>query len=284
MNAHLAAEPAGDPDAVFRNFQRHNLGRAAEHFDLTITGTPLFGWRLRSISAPVTGRGSDCWLRVVSEEPRWARGDGWTGNADANDLDDIPKPRMLDSCEWAEGDWRIQRAEVLTRVAGEPCSATDVLRTVPSLSEGRWSELRRSFDILSTAPATRTYADQDRVTDRITARFGTSVDTTVTQWATVHGDIHWSNLMRPALAIVDWELWGRGPAGVDAASLLCHSLPVSEVADEVRSRFADVLDTPTGRVAQLYVAARLLRRIDGGDYPDLAAPLHRHTRTLLHTP
>ena len=33
----LALEPDHDPDAVFRNFMRHNLTRAADHFALTIT-------------------------------------------------------------------------------------------------------------------------------------------------------------------------------------------------------------------------------------------------------
>ncbi|MGH3631118.1 MAG: hypothetical protein ACRDRL_27200 [Sciscionella sp.] len=45
--------------------------------------------------------------------------------------------------------------------------------------------------------------------------------------------------------------------------------------------FAGVLDTPTGRIAQLHVIARLLRRIDDGDYPDLAESLARYARRLL---
>lgn len=45
--------------------------------------------------------------------------------------------------------------------------------------------------------------------------------------------------------------------------------------------FAETLDTPAGRLAQLHVLARLLRRIDGGDYPDLAEPLHRHAINIL---
>jgi hypothetical protein len=62
---------------------------------------------------------------------------------------------------------------------------------------------------------------------------------------------------------------------------LCCGLLVPEVVEQVRGRFADVLDTPGGRVAQLYVVARLLRRIDGGDHPELAEPLAAHAWTLL---
>jgi len=281
MTDHLAAEPSTDPDAVFRNFQRHNLTRAAEHFELTITRAPSFGWRLRSVSAPAVGRHGPRWLRVVSEQPRWARGDSWSGNADANEITGIEKPQVLGVFEWSEGDWRNQRAELMTLVPGVPCSPTDVLRKDPELPKSWFTELWRTFAAVATTPTARTNADQARITERISTRFGTNVDTTVTQWVTVHGDLHWSNLMRPRLAMLDWELWGRGPAGADAATLLCYSLLVPDVAETVRKLFADVLDTPTGRVAQLYVISRLMKRIDGGDHPDLAAPLAAHVKTLL---
>ncbi len=281
MSDYLAAEPQTDADSVFRNFMRHNIARAADSLDVAVTGATIFGWRLRSIGAPATGRYGACWLRVVSEEPQWAQGYAWTGNLDANSIADVAKPRVLDVFEWSERDWRDQRAEVMTLVPGAPCSGTDVLRSDPDLSEAWLADLRRSLDTLALTSTERMHADQERVTERIRGRFGGAVDTTVTQWATVHGDVHWSNLMRPGFGVVDWELWGRGPAGTDAATLLCHSLLVPEVAETVRTLFADVLDTPTGRVAQLYVVARLLRRIDGGDYPELAEPLGRVASSLL---
>lgn len=281
MTDYLAAEPSTDPDAVFRNFQRHNLGRAAEHFGLTLTRPPVFGWRLRSISAPVSSRHGTQWLRVVSEEPQWAQGDSWTGNVDANEILGVTKPQVLDVFEWSEGDWRNQRAEVMTLVPGETCSPTDVLHSDPGLPKSWFTDLWRTFTAVAITPTKRTNADQAKVTERISARFGTDVDTTVTHWVTAHGDLHWSNLTGPRLAVLDWELWGQGPAGTDAATLLCYSLLVPDVAEVVRRLFADVLGTPTGRVAQLYVIARLLRRIDGGDYPELAAPLASHANTLL---
>jgi hypothetical protein len=281
MSEYLAPEPQTDGDATFRNFQRYNLGRAADHFGVTVIGAPSFGWRLRSVGVPVDGRYGMCWLRVVSEEPQWAQGYAWTGNLDANVITNIVKPRVLDVFEWAERDWRNQRAEMMTLLPGQPCSPTDVLREQPDVPTAWWTDLRQSLGLLSATRTKRTHADQARVTDRVRARFGDEAGTTVTDWAAAHGDLHWSNLVRPRLGMLDWELWGTAPAGTDAATLLCYSLLVPEVADHVHETFADLLDTPSGRVAQLYVVARLLRRIDGGDYPELAQPLMERARSLI---
>ncbi|MPZ84047.1 MAG: aminoglycoside phosphotransferase [Actinophytocola sp.] len=258
---------------------RDNLDHAAHHFDLTVTGEPVFGWRLRSVSAPTVGTGGDRWLRVVSQEPEWATGAHWTGTVDADAISGIRKPRVLDVYEWTDG--RCQRAEVMTHLSGEPCSPTDVLRDRPDLTAHWWADLDGALATLTATPTHRVNADQEKVTWRIRERFGDDVDTTVTQWATVHGDLHWSNLLRPRFGLLDWELWGTGPAGIDEATLYCYSLLVPTIADQVHTSFARTLDTPAGRLAQLYVLARLLSRIDGGDYPDLAEPLHRHADSIL---
>ncbi len=82
------------------------------------------------------------------------------------------------------------------------------------------------------------------------------------------------------LGIVDWELWGRGPVGTDAATLHCYSLAVPGLAERVREEFP-VLDTPDGRSAQLYAVARLLHRVRLGDHPRLAGPLRALAAELL---
>lgn len=268
-------------DAHFAAWMRDNLDLAARHFDLDITGEPIFGWRLRSIGAQAEDAQGPRWLRVVSQEPEWAQGNPWTGTLAANEITGVPKPYVLDIFEWTDG--RRQRAEVMTLVKGQRCSPTDALRSTMSLSDRWWADLARSLGLLADTRTDRINSDQNKVTQRIRERFGSPVATTVDQWETVHGDLHWSNLMRPTLGLLDWELWGRGPAGTDAATLLCYSLLVPEIATTVRGLFGDVLDSPTGQVAQLYVVARLLRRIDGGDHPELAEPLARHANSLLST-
>jgi hypothetical protein len=278
----LAPEPDIDADATFRNWMRLNLARAAEKFGLSVTGAPVFGWRLRSIGAVAHDPNGARWLRVVSEQPQWATGEFWTGNQDANTLTGLPKPVVLASTEWDQAGWRSQRAEVMTLLPGEPCSYSDVLRTEVELSDKWYSELRRSLHRLASVPTTRITVTQTRVNGLVRAAFGQHRTLHVNRWETVHGDLHWSNLLQPQLGILDWEMWGQGPAGTDAASLYCYSLLNSDMAHRVHDEFAEILDSPDGVVAQLWVVARLLKRIkNSDDFPDLETPLRNHSETLV---
>nr|WP_245848199.1 aminoglycoside phosphotransferase [Lentzea kentuckyensis] len=267
-----------EADARFRQWMHDNLSHAADHFGLTVTGTPRLGWLDRSISAPVQAAGRRLWLRVVSEDRQWTDGEFWTGNLDANVFTSLSKPRVLDVYEWEE--WRQQRAELMTLALGSPCSPTDTLRHVLDLPDQWWAELRSTIGVVAAAPTDRVHADQALVTGRIQQYLGNSVNPVVRQWETVHGDLHWANLTGPDFGLLDWELWGRGPAGTDAATLFCHSLLVPDTAQRVRDTFADVLDSDAGQLAQLYAAARLLHRIDKGDHPDLGTPLRKLVETF----
>jgi hypothetical protein len=278
----LAPEPDTDADATFRNWMRLNLARAAEKFRLSVTGAPVFGWRLRSIGAVAHDPNGARWLRVVSEQSPWATGEFWTGNQDANTLTGLPKPVVLASTEWDEAGWRSQRTEVMTLLPGEPCSPSDVLRTEVELSDKWYSELHRSLHRLASVPTTRITVTQTRVNGLVRAAFGQRRNPQVNRWETVHGDLHWGNLLQPQLGILDWEMWGQGPAGTDAATLYCYSLLNSDMANRVHREFANILDSPDGVVAQLWVAARLLKRIkNSGDFPDLETPLRNHSDTLI---
>ncbi|SFT09481.1 hypothetical protein SAMN05660874_05663 [Saccharopolyspora flava] len=147
---HTAAEIA---DRRFADWMRGNLDLAAEHMAVSVTGDPVFGWRMRSIGARARDdSGGDRWLRVVSEFPQWARGQFWTGNADANDLPEtISRPHVLGTFEW--GDGRCQRAELSTLLPGHPCSNTDIPSTDEPMPFSWWSTLK---DTLATLAGTST--------------------------------------------------------------------------------------------------------------------------------
>lgn len=278
----LADERATDADGVFRNFMRDNLRHAIDHYRVTVTAAPTFGWRLKTISAPVVqAGGQQYWLRVLSQETQWAHDHDWTGNHDANVITGFNKPYVVDVFEWSEGQWREQRAELMTTISGTVCSPTDVLRHPPNVTEDWWSQLNNALQIVAAVPTDRARYTQDEITTNIHERFGTGIDTTVTAWETAHGDLHWANLTYDDFAILDWELWGQAPTGTDPATLWAYSLHQPDTAEHIQRRYADVLNTPTGRITQLTVIARLLRRIDGGDYPDLREPLVKKATSLL---
>ncbi|MGH3599557.1 MAG: hypothetical protein ACRDRO_16560 [Pseudonocardiaceae bacterium] len=50
---------------------------------------------------------------------------------------------------------------------------------------------------------------------------------------------------------------------------------------QVRAEFNGLLECRDGLVSQLYVTTRMLLRIEHGEYPDLAVPLHRNAEQVL---
>lgn len=267
-------------DEQFRDWMRGNLMRAATYFNLVVIGEPIFGWRMRSISSAAQRRDQVFWLRVASEEPQWLPGDFWTGNLDANIFANIAKPRVLEVTEWDDQDWRSVRAEVMNLFPGNLCSPTDVLREPLELSSAWWTELARCFHIIRSTSTNRVSITQDKVTHRVKMAFGAQSDLQIKHWETIHGDMHWSNLVEPNFGLLDWEFWGHGPFGTDAATLYCYSLLVPTMARKVYATFGEVLNTPAGRTAQVYAAARLLNRAEQ-DYPDIISPIRQYIQPLV---
>ncbi|WP_017612128.1 hypothetical protein [Nocardiopsis salina] len=268
-------------DQRHRAHMRELLDQAAGGFGLDLVGEPVFGWHDRTIGAPARGPGGDRWVRVTSEFPAWAHGEFWTGNADASALTGVARPEVVEVAEWDDPPRRV-RAEAATLLPGRVCSPTPFLSEAPETSARWWVDLRGALDRLAEQDTDRVAVDQDTITRRLVVFFGDAIDPTVQKWTTAHADLHWNNVLGPDLGILDWESWGRAPAGLDAAALYCHSLTHPATAEQVREVFADQLDTPDGVRAQLYVIARLLLRIERGDDPAVAPLLHRRTRELLN--
>ncbi len=60
-----------------------------------------------------------------------------------------------------------------------------------------------------------------------------------------------------------------------------HSLLVPDVAARVRAELTELLEARDGLLAQLYATTRLLQRVEQGDYPGLAIPLHRNAEHVI---
>jgi hypothetical protein len=261
---------------------RGALPAAAAALGVAVIGQPVYGFGEHSIGCRTTGPQGDGWLRVITERVVWANGEFWEGTAAAAMIEGIAKPTWHASHEWEDGDYRV-RADLMSYVPVPVCSPTLVLRAGLELPDGWWASLRRSLDALAAWPTERTAFGQELATRRLLTFFGGQVDPTVGAWTTAHADLHWANLTAPDCHLLDWEGWGAGPAGYDAALLYCTSLLQPDVATRVYEVFADVLDSPDGIRAQLCAASTLLLRVAYGHDLDLATPLHRHVNRLVST-
>ncbi|WP_291417491.1 aminoglycoside phosphotransferase [Actinophytocola sp.] len=268
-------------DAAHRAWLTDLFANAAERAQATVAGEPVFGWNDRSAGAPVATADGERWLRLVVEQQAWAGGEFWTGNGDANVITGVAKPRVLEHCDWTEGPWAV-RAELMTQVHGTPCSPTPDVRAPIDLPSAWWSELTSSLAALATVATERVHLRQADVTRRLEVFFGDRAgDPTVSRWTAAHADLHWANLLAPHCVLVDWEGWGLAPAGYDAACLYVHTLLEPASADKVHAELVEHLDTRDGLLAQLYATTRLLQRVDHGDYPGLAIPLHHNVNRVI---
>jgi hypothetical protein len=275
--------PTQDATDHQRAWLTSQLEFAAGHFHGLVVGPRVFGWHDRTIGAPIVTPDGQRWLRVVSEQHQWARGDRWTGNQEANGnmFVGVPKPKLLDQREWPVGALRV-RADLMSYVP-DPVIADDmVLRHGVDLPAVWWTALRDALATMAGIRDTkRVIVGNDMLRHHLLAAFGIDIHPDELDWACAHGDLHWGNLTAPTLWLLDWEHWGWAPRGYDAAVLYCASILQPEIATQVHYHFADQLDTYSGRVAQLAAITKLLCRVEDGDHLDIAKPLHRHARVLL---
>lgn len=241
----------------------------------------------RTIGGPITTSCGNAWLRVLEAPVGKEGGKLWTGTQEAATAlpAEVPRPRLLDSADWAHEGYAY-RAELSTYVTAPVCSPTPDLTEHIALPDAWWSRLRQATSTVATtsAPDGRPLViTQDYIHRTIPRYFGDAgIETTVHHWTLAHGDLHWANLTRPELTILDWEGFGPAPHGFDAAHLHAYTLPVPELAACVRDAFADILATPEGRLAELAVAAILLQAADRDPvHARLAPHVRQNARSLL---
>ncbi|GAA3126224.1 hypothetical protein JOF29_002576 [Kribbella aluminosa] len=263
-----------------RTWMEAHLDWAAHEFGVERTGPPLHTGRLHSVGCRVLDSGEDAWLRVVYADPEWGEGNYLDQNVAANAIHDVPKPVVKRWREW-EDNARRMRGEVSTFVADAAISTGMVPYSEVDLSDQWLSELNDALQALAAHPTPQHGIDADDVNDGIRAFFGIDLDITSVPWTTAHCDLHWANLTAPTLAILDWETWGRAPAGYDAATLVCTSLTYPDLARRISRALSEFLDTRAGRIATLAAATRLLRFADGGELVEVAQPVRQHVTEIL---
>ncbi|NIK58234.1 aminoglycoside phosphotransferase [Kribbella shirazensis] len=263
-----------------RAWMEAHLEWAAQEFGVERVGLPVHTGRLHSVGCRVIDAGEDAWLRVVYADPEWGDGEYLGQNLAANTIHDVPKPTVKRWREWEDNGRRL-RGEVSTFVASTTISTGMTPALQVDISDQWLSDLNRALHALAAHPVPAQGVDADHVNDGIRAFFGVDVDVASVPWTTAHCDLHWGNLTAPTLAILDWETWGKAPAGYDAATLVCTSLAYPDLARRISRALSEFLDTRAGHVATLAAATRLLRFADGGELTELARPVRDHSTAIL---
>ncbi|RMI38633.1 aminoglycoside phosphotransferase [Actinomadura harenae] len=223
------------------------LDRAAGHYS-ALNGTAGFP----------TGAGT--WVRLAWHRPAEVNAEALTGLEAALNLDQVPRPMWRSAATWHDHDREVVwRADEMTRVTDPAVSGTGSITTDPDLPDTWWTDLQAASKTLATYQTQRVCMTQEHLSRRIAEMYGNELDTTITDWATVHGDLGWANVCGPTLTLIDWESWGRGPAALDAATLWTASLQVPSLAAKVLEVFDELLSTRTGRLVRLMQCANVAR-------------------------
>lgn len=239
------------------------------------------------VGSPVTFRGQRAWLRVSPLLEHEMSRQAWRGTAEAAAISGVSKPALLHRIEWyADAPSPVPvSAEVLTLVTDPVASQERFLRTAPDLPADWFRDLAASLAALRAYPTDRRFPVHDA------EEYGYLLDATyrrpvpagcVPDFGTEHIDLNWENITAPRFQILDMEHWCVAVTGYGAAYLYLTAFEVPAVAAQVRTALTDVLDTPSGRYAQLVAAALILRNLTRLPDPGgLADRLHRYTDTLL---
>ncbi len=239
------------------------------------------------VGSPVTFRGQRAWLRVSPFLEHEMSRQAWRGTAEAAAIPGVSKPELLHRIEWhADGPEPVPvSAEVLTLVTHPVASRERFLRTAPDLPPEWFRDLAASLAALRAYPTDRRFPvhNAEEYGYLLSATYRRPVPATcVPAFGTEHIDLNWENITAPRFCILDMEHWCTAVTGYGAAYLYLTALEVPAVAAGVYEALASVLDTPSGRYAQLVAAALIIRNLTRLPDPGgLAARLHDRTDALL---
>lgn len=242
-----------------------------------------WGWRGRTFGMPVAVSGTVAWLRIAAARTGHLVSTFWNGGIDAQRSmpSSIPRPQLLDWHDWTDRNWNY-RGELYEH-AGAPTAAPQPIITASVDLPGNWLAAARSaLDAISAVPTNRRTIQPGFLAWAMPRYLGIRYDAaSELSWTTAHGDFHFANLTAPRLTILDWEGWGLAPPGYDAATLHSYSILAPDTAQQIRHEFAHLLDSDTGRQAELVVITDLLHSIAQGTNPALAGPLRHRAELVL---
>lgn len=212
--------------------------------------------------AETAGFASDVgtWIRIQWRRCHAFSEQAWTGSEAASTLSGVMRPELLRAFRWVDAERNVVwRAEEMALVTSAVVAPRGSVSSDPRPSDEWWESLRTSLSALAEHSTSRVGMSQEHLSRRIAEIYGDAIDTTVTDWATAHADLHWGNLTAPECWILDWEDWGKAPRGLDAATLWGFSLGVPTLAARIEREFATDLAGRSGKLAQLLFCANAER-------------------------
>src|SRR5680860_372520 len=232
--------------------------------------TPRYSWDSMSISAGVkNGDGDRFWVKITVC-PNKIPPDNWQIEKMTDKLDPkVIRPGLIKFEEWNNNS-HLYKATIHSFISDRSISTTPVIDTETRLPYEWFHALNSILSTLEQEKTTRITIRQEQVTAVIQKELGQSVDATIQNWNTIHGDLHWGNITYPQLAILDWDTWGLGPASYDVALLAGFAVNNEVVLASINEVFHDKLSSRDGLLMQFYTLIEIRDIISKhGDYVEL---------------
>jgi hypothetical protein len=240
-----------------------DLHEGCRRLGVTASGDPLLSYTRKAIgTVAVAPDGTRSWVKISALHGTPSH---WQRECELSSIVvGVPRPALIAHHAWA-ADHRQWLALQTT------------LSKSPAVEHSHWAgsraarlghswivQLRAALAAVAGLRTQRRLVTPDEVGQTIRRQFGPHVPQAADRWTVAHGDLSWSNVTAPDLELLDWESWGLAPHGFDAAKLVAFSCASPSLVTRLERAFADVLATPSGKVAQLFILANILEQMENG--------------------
>ncbi len=244
-------------------------------------GDPKFGWHQKSVGCLVKVDSILRWVRIEASPNSQALEERLARIETANDIIGVKKPKLI-SRQIVNYQDTYYGIAIMDQIEEPAISNKVALEQEFNLAPSWITSLTEQLKSLASTPTTSISCRQDLIKRRIEERYG-GHPYLVEKWATIHGDLNWSNLTSQTPYIFDWEGWGKGPAFLGIYFLYAFSLNSPKTALQLKQAFPDVFEGMHAHICLLFVCSELMRMVElHGDHPELYPFLKDLSQEILN--